>query len=65
MVQSAPPTPAETDDETVLELPAGAGTPCALPFTNPNRPDDAAVDTAGNVYVLDAMNFQVLKLPVC
>jgi serine/threonine-protein kinase len=46
----------------VLKLPAGASSPSVLPFTGLHDPDDVAVDTAGNVYLLDSMNFRVLKL---
>jgi hypothetical protein len=35
-----------------------------LPFTGLKGPDDVAVVPEGNVYVLEAMNFRVLKLPV-
>jgi len=34
-----------------------------LPFTGLNEPGDVAVDTTGNVYLLDEGNFRVLKLP--
>jgi hypothetical protein len=34
-----------------------------LPFTDLNKPSTVAVDTAGDVYVLDEGNFRVLKLP--
>jgi serine/threonine-protein kinase len=34
-----------------------------LPFTGLNAPAGVAVDTAGNLYVTDGLNNQVLKLP--
>ena len=45
----------------VLKLAAGSNTQTVLPFTGLNRPDGVAVDTAGNVYVLDGKN-RVVKL---
>jgi serine/threonine protein kinase, bacterial len=33
------------------------------PFSGLNRADGLAVDSAGNVYVADAENSRVLKLP--
>ncbi|MDT5279064.1 MAG: hypothetical protein QOJ20_259 [Mycobacterium sp.] len=47
----------------VLKLAAGASSPSVLPFTDLNKPSAVAVDTAGDVYVLDDRNFRVLKLP--
>jgi hypothetical protein len=38
----------------VLKLEAGSSTPTELPFTDLNLPCDAAVDTAGAVYVASA-----------
>jgi serine/threonine-protein kinase len=35
-----------------------------LPFTGLNFPNGVAVDAAGNLYVTDAGNNRVLKLPV-
>jgi serine/threonine-protein kinase len=48
----------------VLKLSAGASSPSELPLTGVKQPAGLAADGAGNVYVLDAMNFRVLKLPV-
>jgi DNA-binding beta-propeller fold protein YncE len=48
----------------VLKLAPGATGPTVLPFTDLNEPSAVAVDTAGNVYVLDGGNFRVLKLAV-
>jgi serine/threonine protein kinase, bacterial len=47
----------------VLKLAPGASAPTVLPFTGLNEPGDVAVDTRGNVYVVDDNNFRVLKLP--
>ena len=50
-------------NKQVLKLAAGSSTPTVLPFTGLNGPGGVAVDTAGNVYVLDHSGFgQVVKL---
>jgi streptogramin lyase len=46
----------------VLKLEAGADTHTVLPFTQLRGVVDVAVDSAGNVYVVDAEQKQVLKL---
>jgi serine/threonine-protein kinase len=48
----------------VLKLAPGAGTATPLSFTGLNGPPGGvAVDAAGDVYVADAGNSRVLKLP--
>jgi serine/threonine-protein kinase len=44
------------------KLAAGADSPTTLPF-NSTQSSDVAVDTEGNVHVLDSGDFRVLKLP--
>jgi serine/threonine-protein kinase len=46
-----------------LGPPAGSAPPTPLNFSGLNSPGGVAVDTAGNVYVADTTNNQVLKLP--
>ena len=46
----------------VLKLAAGSTTQTVLPFTGLNHPAGVAVDTAGNLYVVDWGNNRVLKL---
>jgi DNA-binding beta-propeller fold protein YncE len=47
----------------VVKLAAGSNTQTVLPISGLNGPLDVAVDTAGNVYVLDDSGFgQVVKL---
>jgi serine/threonine protein phosphatase PrpC/sugar lactone lactonase YvrE len=53
---------ADTGNNRVLVLAAGAGTPTGLPFTDLKQPDGVAVDTAGTVYITDTGNNRVLKL---
>ena len=50
-------------NKRVLKLAAGSDTPTVLPFTGIKYPEGVAVDTSGNVYVVDASNnSRVLKL---
>ena len=42
--------------------PSGYGPPSLLPFTGFNHPGGVAVDTAGDVYVVDGDNFRVVEL---
>jgi sugar lactone lactonase YvrE len=53
----------DTDNNQVLELPAGSSTSQALPFANLNSPWGVAVDAAGDVYVVDQGNDRVVELP--
>ena len=46
-------TSADFSNNRVLKLAAGSNTPTVLPFTGLNSPKGVAVDTAGNVYVID------------
>jgi serine/threonine-protein kinase len=46
-----------------MKLAAGASVPTVLPFTGLHRSWDVAVDSGGNVYVVDTINDRVLKLP--
>jgi len=54
---------ADTANERVLELPAGASASVALPFTGLSDPAHIAVDPAGDVFVADEDSNQVLELP--
>jgi serine/threonine-protein kinase len=54
---------ADGADARVLKLAAGASTSAPLPITALTSPEGVAVDAAGNVYVADVRNKQVLKLP--
>jgi streptogramin lyase/uncharacterized RDD family membrane protein YckC len=54
---------ADSGNNRVLKLPAGATTPTTLPFTGLNKPQAVAVDTTGAVYAADSGNNRVLKLP--
>jgi serine/threonine-protein kinase len=45
----------------MLKLAAGATTQVVLPFTGLNSP--VAVDSAGDLYVVDGGNNRVVKLP--
>ena len=49
-------------NDRVVKLAAGSSTPTVLPFTGLRGPMGVAVDSAGNVYVID-QNDRVLKLP--
>ena len=53
---------ADTGNNRVLKLPAGASAPTTLPFEGLNKPSAVAVDTAGAVYVTDSGNSRVLEL---
>ena len=53
---------ADSHNDRVLKLAAGATTPAELPFTDLNEPKGVAVDSAGDVYVADRGNNKVLKL---
>ena len=53
----------DAGNRQVVKLAAGSTTQTVLPISGLNGPLDVAVDTAGNVYVLDNGGFgQVLKL---
>lgn len=55
---------ADTNENTpVLKLEPGASQWTVLPSTGLRQLSDIAVDTAGNVYVPDAINKNVVKLP--
>ncbi len=54
---------ADSGNNRVLKLPAGASTPTTLPLTGLTDPEGVAVDTTGAVYVADSGNNRVLKLP--
>jgi serine/threonine protein kinase, bacterial len=47
----------------VLKLAAGSSTQIVLPFISLNYPHGVAVDTAGNLYVIDSSSQRVVKLP--
>jgi serine/threonine-protein kinase len=48
--------------EAVLKLSAGSSTQNVLPFTGLNQPEGVAVDSAGDLYVVDYGNTWVVKL---
>jgi serine/threonine-protein kinase len=50
-------------DNKVLKLQPGATSPMTLPFNGLHQPGDITLDGRGNVYVLDELNFRILKLP--
>ena len=52
---------ADKFNNRVLKLAAGSGTPTVLPFTGLHLPFRVAVDTTGNVYVMDEVVSE--KLP--
>ncbi len=54
---------AEQFKHRVVELPAAAGAQRVLPFTGFGRLGGLAVDSAGNLYVIDG-NDRVVKLTV-
>lgn len=51
------------DRSKVQKVTAGSSTPIVLPFIGLQNADAVAVDGSGNVYVLDSVNNQVVKLP--
>jgi sugar lactone lactonase YvrE/uncharacterized RDD family membrane protein YckC len=55
---------ADTGNNQMLKLAAGASVPSALPFTGLSGPMGVAVDGAGTVYVADTGNNRVVKLPL-
>ncbi len=54
---------ADSKQNVVLEVPAGAVAPVAL-GSGLNAPTGVAVDGAGNVYVADTGNSQIVEIPV-
>jgi serine/threonine-protein kinase len=54
---------AETGNNQVLKLAAGATSPTPLPFTGLSEPEAVAVTANGDVYVADSGNHRVLTLP--
>jgi serine/threonine protein kinase, bacterial len=56
------PVVAGKQTNRVLEMPKGASTPIALPFSAIGFPVRLDVDAAGNLYVSDALTDRVLKL---
>jgi DNA-binding beta-propeller fold protein YncE len=52
-----------SSDNRVIKLVKESNTSITLPFNGLNSPQGVAVDAAGNVYVADAGNNRVLKLP--
>jgi DNA-binding beta-propeller fold protein YncE len=53
-------------DARVLKLPAGSITQVKLPFTGftgPKPPNGVAVNSAGDVYVVDSLHQRVVELP--
>ena len=53
----------DSRDNRVMRLVKASNTAITLPFNGLNGPQGVAVDGAGNVYVADAGNNRVLKLP--
>ena len=54
---------ADSNNNQVLELPAGGGAQTALPASGLNYPTGVAVDAAGDVFIADNRNNQVVELP--
>ncbi len=54
---------ADSGNNRVMKLSAGADDPTVLPFTGLNRPAGLAVDSNRALYVTDQYNNRVLKLP--
>jgi hypothetical protein len=50
-------------ESRVLRFAPRATKSTELPFTGLRRPEDLAVDTVGNVYVVDSLSKKVLMLP--
>ena len=53
---------ADSGNNRVMKLTAGASAPTVLPFTGLSRVAGVAVDTAGGVYVTDGDDHRVVKL---
>jgi hypothetical protein len=53
----------DTGNQQILDLPAGASSPTALPFTDLANPAGLALDSAGDVFVSNA-SATVVELPV-
>ncbi len=49
--------------DRLVKVAGGSCTHSELPFTGLHRPSAVAVDSAGSVYVADAGNGRVVKLP--
>jgi serine/threonine protein kinase, bacterial len=54
---------ADSGNNRVLKLAAGATTATQLPLTGLKGPTGVGVDTAANVFITDSGNKRVLKLP--
>ena len=61
--RAQPPTAASSTATAAPHAVSSFQTPAKLPFTDLNRPEGVAVDTAGNVYVVETGDARVLKLP--